>query len=1717
MPPEPLPWDRKDFFKERKHEMSETTSSSFGGGSTPRWREFSFSSSSNNGSPRDFNRWGPHDFRRPPGHVKQGGWHMLAEESGHVFSPYTISDKMLEDENCRPFSRGDGRYGRNNRENRGYFSQRDWRGGHSWEMINGSPNMPARQRDVNNDQRSFDEMLMYPPSHPAHSEFANSWDHHQLKDQDDNNKMGGVVGLGTDQRGDREIPLDWKPLKWTRSGSLSSRGSGFSHSSSSKSLGGADSNEGKTELQPKNASPVQPPSVDAAACVTSATPSEEVSSRKKARLGWGEGLAKYEKKKVEGPDASENKDGAAVSAINMESIHFLTSNLADKSPRVMGFSDCASPATPSSVACSSSPGLEEKTFLKSTNADNVASNLCGSPSVGSQSHIEGLSFNLEKMDVGSIGNLGSSLAELLQSDDPSSMDSGFMRPTAMNKLLVWKGDLSKALELTESEIDSLENELKSMKFEYGSRCPCPAASTPLFASDVKPCNVQGVASNSVPRPSPLQVASHGDGIVEKVSFCNGGLEVHGDVKDDDIDSPGTATSKFVEPVCLVRIDSSTFVLKNDFDGIQSARMGLKGSVPCADDEETGVFACKDSVPSSGDVISDTNGEDNLCSLILASNKESASGASEVFNKLLPSDQCKFDFSAVTNGSTLQTDDLVVKKIAKRKRLLRFKETAVTLKFKALHHLWKEDMQLLSIRKYRVKSQKKCEPILRTTHSGYQKHRSSIRARLSSPAGNLSLVPTTETLNFTSKLLSDSQVRPYRNALKMPALILDKKEKMVSRFISGNGLVEDPYAVEKERAMINPWTSDEKEIFMQKIATFGKDFRKIASFLDHKSTADCVEFYYKNHKSDCFEKTKKSEQTKTSTNYLMASSTKWNRELNAASLDILGVASRIAADADHAMNSKQLCSGRIFSRGYRSSKITKGDDVLRNERETVAADVLGSLSSEAMSSCITTSVDLMEGYHEWKYQKADFVAKAPSTSDVMQSFDEETCSDESCGEMDRIDWTDEEKSIFIQAVSSYGKDFTMISRVVRTRTRDQCKVFFSKARKCLGLDLMRPGPKNSRTPVGDDASGGGSDTEDACAMGTRSAICSDKLDSKIDEVLPSSILNTDRDESDAEQMIGLHEDLNRTEGNNAPGVLDKNDSKVDKNDFKVVDEMVSDPSEAGQSVDLSSDVNSKFKNAVHQSESVTQKMLIVSANAESERDQIVDKGVSFVESGSVIGAVDVSTSNANTAVELKAVAEVSGNGLENGSTEQKLSLPENSLGSPSGLMQDSTSNASHHPLHMDSCSEFSRGSENMHQVSDQLEPVEKPPVILLPQENNLAITKSMLQDSAVIQFEKRRKQDTLQESNGDKEGKISVSRDDYFEHLSDHPLLSHNESSQILRGYPLQNPTKKEMNGVISGRHLSGAQGLPNPEKKVTSQFEAQEYYLQKCSSLKAQHSVPELPFLSQHHGRGSDYPRDHSRRSPDVEKSCRNGDVKLFGKILTTPLQKQNASAHENGEKEAQHLKPTSKSATFKFTGHRPKEGNMALLKCDPNNQLALENVPMSSYGFWDGNRIQTGFPSMPDSTALLVKYPAAFSNYHMSSSKMPQQTLQAAVKSNERNLNGISVFPSREVTGSNGVVDYQMHRSHDSTGVAPFTVDMKQREDILAEMQRLNGQQPRGMAGVNVVGRGGILVGGACTGVSDPVVAIKRHYAKADQYGGQSGIVFREEESWRGKRDIGR
>ncbi|CAN0825440.1 hypothetical protein LINGRAHAP2_LOCUS399 [Linum grandiflorum] len=660
------------------------------------------------------------------GHGKQGGWHLFADESGYGYGPSRSNDRMQENNNGRPlFSRGDGKYGRSGRDNyRGPSGQRDWRA-HSWDMSNGSTNGPGRPCDVSNDQRSVDDMLTCPPPHPPNSDFVNTWDQLPLRQQHGTNEDGGNV-LGSGQRGDKDNSLDWKPLKWARTGSSSSRGSGYSHSSSSKNLGAVKADGGKTEVIPKNGTPIRSTSVDVtAARATSVTLSDETMSRKKPRLKWGEGLAKFEKKIVEGPETSVTRDDTTLFTNSVEPVHSPSSSLPDKSPRQMVFPECVSP--PSSLAFSSSPGIEEKGFCKAVSVDNDATNLCGSPSVDFQGRDE-LSFNLEKLDMGSIPNLGSSLIELIQSEGLCLVDSCFEKSTGLNKLLVWKGDALKALETTETEIDILENELKLLKSDSKSKLCSPSLSdSRAVSSDAVACSEQG----NLCRDDQRRPASNMNEAADEIASPDDAFE-DGRAKDDGIDSPRTATSKFVEPVLSVRTSSDMV------ECIQHSDVAATESSSLMIEKESALAACNLSIMRcNGNTLlsaTDSSVEDgysHICTAILASNKESASSAGEEFNRLLPRDPYSVDHSGVANILAGKTDALVMKTFLTRRHLMKFKEKMVVLKFKALQHLWREDMQLLSVKKFKTKSQKKFESSLRPVHNMHKKHRSSSRVRICS--------------------------------------------------------------------------------------------------------------------------------------------------------------------------------------------------------------------------------------------------------------------------------------------------------------------------------------------------------------------------------------------------------------------------------------------------------------------------------------------------------------------------------------------------------------------------------------------------------------------------------------------------------------------------------------------------------------------------------------------------------------------------------------------------------------------------------------------------------------------------------------------------------------------------------------------------------------------------------------------------------------------------
>ncbi|XP_028197190.1 nuclear receptor corepressor 1-like [Glycine soja] len=354
---------------------------------------------------------------------------------------------------------------------------------------------------------------------------------------------------------------------------------------------------------------------------------------------------------------------------------------------------------------------------------------------------------------------------------------------------------------------------------------------------------------------------------------------------------------------------------------------------------------------------------------------------------------------------------------------------------------------------------------------------------------ISLVPTSEMINCTSQLLSKPQDEVNRKILKLPTLILDQKDKMFSMFHSNNGLVEDPWVVEREKAMINPWTSEERKIFSEKFEAFGKDFRKIASFLDHKTIADCVEFYYKDHKPNCLEKDKKKKKK----NKKKKKGCKNQKSKTVKTVvKVLGKKGNHKANVDSQKKSMMVC-GTVANQRTRSGRLLLWRK--SNESERLAADAL-------VGMCDSLSLE---------------ATRPPCQQPVIPNITHQDIDDGTC------EWTDEEKATFLQAVSSFGEDFRMIAQHVGTKSKDQCKRFFIKGQKSHRLDLMRHRLENIRSLLNEINLGRSANTNDARVV---EAIGNDKLDTETNDHQPSSAANLSHDKSKHmeawNQLIDLNE-------------------------------------------------------------------------------------------------------------------------------------------------------------------------------------------------------------------------------------------------------------------------------------------------------------------------------------------------------------------------------------------------------------------------------------------------------------------------------------------------------------------------------------------------------------------------------------------------------------------
>lgn len=99
---------------------------------------------------------------------------------------------------------------------------------------------------------------------------------------------------------------------------------------------------------------------------------------------------------------------------------------------------------------------------------------------------------------------------------------------------------------------------------------------------------------------------------------------------------------------------------------------------------------------------------------------------------------------------------------------------------------------------------------------------------------------------------EDEEKRMRSYAVVPPRLLDRWERSI-RFLSENSRVDDLASEYKERQSLTHWTEAEKAIFREKYVQFPKNFGSISAFIERKTTADCVQYYYMSKKSENYKR------------------------------------------------------------------------------------------------------------------------------------------------------------------------------------------------------------------------------------------------------------------------------------------------------------------------------------------------------------------------------------------------------------------------------------------------------------------------------------------------------------------------------------------------------------------------------------------------------------------------------------------------------------------------------------------------------------------------------------------------------------------------------------------------------------------------------------------------------------------------------------------------
>ncbi|XP_039360959.1 nuclear receptor corepressor 2 isoform X7 [Mauremys reevesii] len=266
-------------------------------------------------------------------------------------------------------------------------------------------------------------------------------------------------------------------------------------------------------------------------------------------------------------------------------------------------------------------------------------------------------------------------------------------------------------------------------------------------------------------------------------------------------------------------------------------------------------------------------------------------------------------------------------------------------------------------------------------------------------------------------------KQMRQLAVIPPMLYDADQQRI-KFINMNGLMDDPMKVYKDRQVMNMWSEQEKETFREKFMQHPKNFGVIASFLDRKTVADCVLYYYLTKKSENYKNLVRR-------NYRRRGKNQQQQQMPRSSQEEKDEKEKEKEKEAEKEEDKQEAENDKEELPKEKNDDTSGED--NDEKEAVASKGRKTANSQGRRKGRITRSMANEANHE--------EAAAPQQNTELASLE--------MNESSR--WTEEEMETAKKGLLEHGRNWSAIARMVGSKTVSQCKNFYFNYKKRQNLD------------------------------------------------------------------------------------------------------------------------------------------------------------------------------------------------------------------------------------------------------------------------------------------------------------------------------------------------------------------------------------------------------------------------------------------------------------------------------------------------------------------------------------------------------------------------------------------------------------------------------------------------------------------------------------------